>query len=256
MGNFPPRPSGSLWNSAKGTLREFGGSGRIRTLGAFRPIGFLDRCLKPLSHTSNVWEELGPGACNFPVSPAFTASSSPLDPFSSSRRCCLLLTRKQPTGRSKGPPCCTSSGELSLRSEGAIPQAQCGGSIFQAWAGFEPATPSRSNQLNYQAEFFGWGSRTRTYGTRNQNPMPYQLGYSPRCSAVLPSCRANWIRHGGEENCPRKPLQLRHQRTERVLQTAPGISSFPAFASKVRRSCNLVQRIKQLKREVVGTETV
>lgn len=98
-------------STAQPTFR--GGSGRIRTLGAFRPIGFLDRCLKPLSHTSGVWEELGPGACNFPVSPAFTASSSPLDPFSSSRRCCLLLTRKQPTGRSEDPPVCTSSGELS-----------------------------------------------------------------------------------------------------------------------------------------------
>ena len=98
-------------STAQPTFR--GGSGRIRTLGAFRPIGFLDRCLKPLSHTSNVWEELGPGACNFPVSPAFTASSSPLDPFSSSRRCCLLLTRKQPTGRSVDLPGCASSGELS-----------------------------------------------------------------------------------------------------------------------------------------------
>lgn len=98
-------------STAQPTFR--GGSGRIRTLGAFRPIGFLDRCLKPLSHTSGVWEELGPGACNFPVSPAFTTSSSPLDPFSSSRRCCLLLTRKQPTGRSVDLPGCASSGELS-----------------------------------------------------------------------------------------------------------------------------------------------
>ena len=103
--------SRQVLSTAQPTFR--GGSGRIRTLGAFRPIGFLDRCLKPLSHTSNVREELGPGACNFPVSPAFTASSSPLDPFSSSSRCCLLLTRKQPTGRSVDLPGCASSGELS-----------------------------------------------------------------------------------------------------------------------------------------------
>ncbi len=25
----------------------------------------------------------------------------------------------------------------------------------------------------------GWGSRTRTYGWRDQNPLPYQLGYTP-----------------------------------------------------------------------------
>ncbi len=25
----------------------------------------------------------------------------------------------------------------------------------------------------------GWGSRTRTYEWRDQNPLPYQLGYTP-----------------------------------------------------------------------------
>jgi|GEM_PF-956509 hypothetical protein len=26
---------------------------------------------------------------------------------------------------------------------------------------------------------YGWGSRTRTYEWRDQNPLPYQLGYTP-----------------------------------------------------------------------------
>lgn len=77
------------------------------------------------------------------------------------------------------PPCCTSSGGLPLRSEGATSKAQCGGSIFKALAGFEPATPSRSNRLSYQAEFFGRGGWIRTTGKRNQNPMPYRLATPP-----------------------------------------------------------------------------
>ena len=39
---------------------------------------------------------------------------------------------------------------------------------------------------------------------------------------------------GREEDCPRKPLRLLIQKYLTVLQTAPVISSFPAFASKVR----------------------
>ena len=80
------------------------------------------------------------------------------------------------------------------------------GQFLRAWAGFEPATPSRSNRLNYQAEFFGRGGWIRTTGKRNQNPMPYRLatppvlrqGIEPKAaayeSAALPLSYLNSIR--------------------------------------------------------------
>lgn len=80
------------------------------------------------------------------------------------------------------------------------------GHFLRAWAGFEPATPSRSNRLNYQAEFFGGGGWIRTTGKRNQNPMPYRLatppvlrqGIEPKAaayeSAALPLSYINNIR--------------------------------------------------------------
>nr|DAE97248.1 MAG TPA: hypothetical protein [Caudoviricetes sp.] len=56
----------------------------------------------------------GPRGLQFPrKSSLHGVLFTPLDPFSSSRRCCLLLTRKQPTGRSVDLPGCASSGELS-----------------------------------------------------------------------------------------------------------------------------------------------
>lgn len=80
------------------------------------------------------------------------------------------------------------------------------GQFLRAWAGFEPATHSRSNRLNYQAEFFGGGGWIRTTGKRNQNPMPYRLatppvlrqGIEPKAaayeSAALPLSYLNNIR--------------------------------------------------------------
>lgn len=80
------------------------------------------------------------------------------------------------------------------------------GHFLRAWAGFEPATPSRSNRLNYQAEFFGGGGWIRTTSKRNQNPMPYRLatppvlrqGIEPKAaayeSAALPLSYLNNIR--------------------------------------------------------------
>lgn len=80
------------------------------------------------------------------------------------------------------------------------------GHFLRAWAGFEPATPSRSNRLNYQAEFFGRGGWIRTTGKRNQNSMPYRLatppvlrqGIEPKAaayeSAALPLSYLNNIR--------------------------------------------------------------
>ena len=80
------------------------------------------------------------------------------------------------------------------------------GQFLRAWAGFEPATPSRSNRLNYQAEFFGRGGWIRTTSKRNQNPMPYRLatppvlrqGIEPKAaayeSAALPLSYLNNIR--------------------------------------------------------------
>lgn len=80
------------------------------------------------------------------------------------------------------------------------------GQFLRAWAGFEPATPSRSNRLNYQAEFYGGGGWIRTTGKRNQNPMPYRLatppvlrqGIEPKAaayeSAALPLSYINDIR--------------------------------------------------------------
>lgn len=80
------------------------------------------------------------------------------------------------------------------------------GQFLRAWAGFEPATPSRSNRLNYQAEFFDRGGWIRTTGKRNQNPMPYRLatppvlrqGIEPKAaayeSAALPLSYLNNIR--------------------------------------------------------------
>lgn len=80
------------------------------------------------------------------------------------------------------------------------------GQFLRAWAGFEPATPSRSNRLNYQAEFYGGGGWIRTTGKRNQNPMPYRLatppvlrqGIEPKAaayeSAALPLSYINNIR--------------------------------------------------------------
>lgn len=80
------------------------------------------------------------------------------------------------------------------------------GHFLRAWAGFEPATPSRSNRLNYQAEFYGGGGWIRTTGKRNQNPMPYRLatppvlrqGIEPKAaayeSAALPLSYINDIR--------------------------------------------------------------
>lgn len=80
------------------------------------------------------------------------------------------------------------------------------GQFLRAWAGFEPATPSRSNRLNYQAEFFDRGGWIRTTDKRNQNPMPYRLatppvlrqGIEPKAaayeSAALPLSYINNIR--------------------------------------------------------------
>lgn len=80
------------------------------------------------------------------------------------------------------------------------------GQFLRAWAGFEPATPSRSNRLNYQAEFYGGGGWIRTTDKRNQNPMPYRLatppvlrqGIEPKAaayeSAALPLSYINNIR--------------------------------------------------------------
>lgn len=80
------------------------------------------------------------------------------------------------------------------------------GQFLRAWAGFEPATPSRSNQLNYQAEFYGGGGWIRTTDKRNQNPMPCRLatppvlrqGIEPKAaayeSAALPLSYLNNIR--------------------------------------------------------------
>lgn len=76
------------------------------------------------------------------------------------------------------PPGCASSGELSLRSEGAIPEAQRGGCCFVTGRG-------------------GW---IRTTGKRNQNPMPYQLGYTPLCvrKELTPLWRSDSLRYSRE----------------------------------------------------------
>ncbi len=36
---------------------------------------------------------------------------------------------------------------------------------------------NRSKERLFQE--YGWGNRTRTYEWRDQNPLPYQLGYTP-----------------------------------------------------------------------------
>ena len=106
------------------------------------------------------------------------------------------------------PPGCASSDELSLRSEGAIPEAQRGGSIFK-----------------------GLG-RIRTTGKRNQNPMPYRLatppvlrqGIEPKAaayeSAALPLSYLNNIR---KELTPLwRSDSLRYSREFLLSKRSPG----------------------------------
>lgn len=106
------------------------------------------------------------------------------------------------------------------------------GQFLRAWAGFEPATPSRSNRLNYQAEFFGRGGWIRTTGKRNQNPMPYRLatppvlrqGIEPKAaayeSAALPLSYINSIR---KELTPLwRSDSLRYSREFLLSKRSPG----------------------------------
>lgn len=106
------------------------------------------------------------------------------------------------------------------------------GQFLRAWAGFEPATPSRSNRLNYQAEFFGRGGWIRTTGKRNQNPMPYRLatppvlrrGIEPKAaayeSAALPLSYLNNIR---KELTPLwRSDSLRYSREFLLSKRSPG----------------------------------
>ena len=106
------------------------------------------------------------------------------------------------------------------------------GQFLRAWAGFEPATPSRSNRLNYQAEFYGRGGWIRTTGKRNQNPMPYRLatppvlrqGIEPKAaayeSAALPLSYINNIR---KELTPLwRSDSLRYSREFLLSKRSPG----------------------------------
>lgn len=106
------------------------------------------------------------------------------------------------------------------------------GHFLRAWAGFEPATPSRSNRLNYQAEFFGGGGWIRTTDKRNQNPMPYRLatppvlrqGIEPKAaayeSAALPLSYINNIR---KELTPLwRSDSLRYSREFLLSKRSPG----------------------------------
>lgn len=106
------------------------------------------------------------------------------------------------------------------------------GQFLRAWAGFEPATPSRSNRLNYQAEFFDRGGWIRTTDKRNQNPMPYRLatppvlrqGIEPKAaayeSAALPLSYLNNIR---KELTPLwRSDSLRYSREFLLSKRSPG----------------------------------
>ena len=106
------------------------------------------------------------------------------------------------------------------------------GQFLRAWAGFEPATPSRSNRLNYQAEFFDRGGWIRTTGKRNQNPTPYRLatppvlrqGIEPKAaayeSAALPLSYLNNIR---KELTPLwRSDSLRYSREFLLSKRSPG----------------------------------
>ena len=106
------------------------------------------------------------------------------------------------------------------------------GQFLRAWAGFEPATPSRSNRLNYQAEFFDRGGWIRTTGKRKQNPMPYRLatppvlrqGIEPKAaayeSAALPLSYLNNIR---KELTPLwRSDSLRYSREFLLSKRSPG----------------------------------
>lgn len=106
------------------------------------------------------------------------------------------------------------------------------GQFLRAWAGFEPATPSRSNRLNYQAEFFDRGGWIRTTGKRNQNPTPYCLatppvlrqGIEPKAaayeSAALPLSYLNNIR---KELTPLwRSDSLRYSREFLLSKRSPG----------------------------------
>ena len=106
------------------------------------------------------------------------------------------------------------------------------GQFLRAWAGFEPATPSRSNRLNYQAEFYGGGGWIRTTDKRNQNPMPYRLatppvlrqGIEPKAaayeSAALPLSYINNIR---KELTPLwRSYSLRYSREFLLSKRSPG----------------------------------
>lgn len=131
------------------------------------------------------------------------------------------------------------------------------GQFLRAWAGFEPATPSRSNRLNYQAEFFGRGGWIRTTGKRNQNPMPYRLatppvlrqGIEPKAaayeSAALPLSYINNIR---KELTPLwRSDSLRYSRefllSKRSPGERPGKRNWPPAFSEPGELASLTRKI-------------
>ena len=52
-----------------------------------------------------------------------------------------------------------------------------GGEEHICWTKREYKQKNRSKERLFQE--YGWGNRTRTYEWRDQNPLPYQLGYTP-----------------------------------------------------------------------------
>ena len=52
-----------------------------------------------------------------------------------------------------------------------------GGEEHICWTIREYKQKNRSKERLFQE--YGWGNRTRTYEWRDQNPLPYQLGYTP-----------------------------------------------------------------------------
>ena len=53
--------------------------------------------------------------------------------------------------------------------------------VYKYYNKFSHSSFSRETQLSKSLRLnFGWGGRIRTYGTRDQNPMPYHLA-TPQC---------------------------------------------------------------------------
>ena len=85
----------------------------------------------------------------------------------------------------------------------AISAASCGCALPENNARLAISNGS-PHQRNDASGGNGWGGRTRTCASRDQNPLPYQLGYTP---ILFPLTRAGLIRTGivviepGHVNC-------------------------------------------------------